>query len=98
MAHVLVVEATFYQDIAEQLLKGALAELYHAKATHERVSVPGCLEIPAAVAMGISTRKYDGVVVLGCVIRGETSHYDIVCTESTRGVNDLAIKERLAVG
>ena len=71
-----------------------------AGATHDRVSVPGVLEIPAALAMAVETRgdSYDGYVLLGCVIRGETSHYDIVAEQSARAVMDLATRHALAVG
>lgn len=98
MSHVLVLEARFYADLAEQLLKGALPELYAQHITHERISVPGCFELPAALAMGVASRKYDGFVVLGCVIRGETSHYDVVCAETARGLNHIAIAEKIALG
>src|SRR5689334_7588609 len=80
---VLVVEARFYEDIADMLLKGATRELEKAGTAFDRISVPGSLEIPPAIAIAVEAaerrgRPYDGVVALGCVIRGETSHYDIV--------------------
>ena len=84
--HLLIVEARFYADIADELLKGAIQALDEAGATHERVSVPGAFEIPAAIAMTIEAqrvspphRSFDGYLALGCVIRGETTHYDYVC-------------------
>ena len=101
--HLLIVEARFYEDIADELLSGAVAALEGAGATFDRVSVPGALEIPAAIAMAIYAEEdggteYDGFVALGCVIRGETSHYDIVAGESARALMDLAIEECVAIG
>lgn len=103
MPHLLILEARFYEDIADELYKGAAAALTRAGATHDRVSVPGAFELPAALAMALEAMEqgavhYDGFVVLGCVIRGETSHYDIVAGESARALMDLAVDEALAVG
>ena len=103
--HLLIVEARFYEDIADQLAEGAIAELDKAGATYERLAVPGALEIPAAIRLAIKAmelvgarRRYDGYVALGCVIRGETSHYDYVCGESARKLQDLAFDRQLAIG
>ncbi len=109
--HVLVVEARFYEDIGDEMRRGAIAALEAAGATHESITVPGALEIPAAIRYAVEAgagssgdgisgegRPIDGYVVLGCVIRGETSHYDIVCGECSRGVMDLAQEFTLAVG
>jgi 6,7-dimethyl-8-ribityllumazine synthase len=97
--HILILEARFYADIADELARGAVAVLDRAGATHTRIGVPGALELPAAMAMAVAgSRRYDGYVVLGCVIRGETSHYDIVAGEAARGVMRLAVEQRLAVG
>ena len=96
--HILVVEARFYDDLADELLRGAAAALEKAGATFDKVTVPGALEIPAAVAMAADTRRYDGYVALGCVIRGETTHYDTVANESARGLMDLSVVHRLAIG
>lgn len=103
--HILIVEARFYQDIADELVKGASAVLQEAGVTFERLAVPGALEIPAAVRMAIRAmhfhphrKRFDGYVALGCVIRGETTHYDHVCRESTRGLQDLALQFTLALG
>ncbi len=103
--HVLIVEARFYEDLADELVKGAVGRLTQADATHDRISVPGAFEIPAAIAMvdraGRSVAgavRYDGYIALGCVIRGETTHYDYVCGESARGLQDLAVREGLAIG
>jgi len=97
--HLLVVEARFYNDISDALLAGAKAAIEKAGATFECVSVPGAFEIAAAIAMAVSSsKKFDGYVALGCVIRGETTHYDTVANESARALMDLAVTHRLAVG
>ncbi len=97
--HFVIVEARFYEDIADELVKGAVATLEAAGATYERHSVPGCFEIPAAIAFGEkSSKEIDGFIALGCVIRGETTHYDYVCSESARGLQDLATGHQLAIG
>ncbi len=103
--HVLIVEARFYADIADELLKGATQALNEAGATHESVSVPGAFEIPAAIAMTIEAQRvspphrgFDGYLALGCVIRGETTHYDYVCGESARALMDLSCQHRIALG
>ena len=103
--HVLIVEARFYADIADELLKGATATLEGAGATHERVSVPGAFEIPGAIAMTIEGqrvspphRSFDGFLALGCVIRGETTHYDYVAGESARALMDLTTQHHIALG
>jgi 6,7-dimethyl-8-ribityllumazine synthase len=97
---ILVIEARFYEDIADELYRGAAAELDSAGAAVERVSVPGVLEIPAALSMALNEdgRRFDGYVALGCVIRGETTHYDIVANESARALMDLTIAHQLALG
>ena len=97
--HVLLVEAPYYAHIAEQLRRGAERALEAAGATHEVVEVPGAFEIPAAIGMvARATRRFDGFVALGCVIRGETTHYDHICAESARGLQDLAVRDGLAIG
>lgn len=101
--HLLIVEARFYADISDELLSGAVAAIENYGATYDRVGVPGCLEIPAAIAMALDAEedggtRYDGFVALGCVIRGETAHFDIVAGESARGLMLLSIDECLAVG
>ncbi len=98
--HLLVVRAPFYQDIIAELTRGAVQALDAAGATYEIIDVPGAFEIPAAIAMAeaSATKSYDGYVALGCVIRGETSHYDYVCGESARGLQELAFRDRLAIG
>ena len=97
--HFLIVEARFYAQLVDAQANSAIAVLQEAGCSYERVSVPGALEIPAAIAMAHSgERHFDGYVALGCVIRGETSHYDTVCNESARGLMDLALAENMAIG
>ena len=97
--HILVVEARFYAHINDELLKGALAALEEAGATHEHIVVPGAFEIPAAIRYAVeAAASYDGYVALGCVIRGETTHYDYVCEQSSRALQDLALAHSLAIG
>lgn len=100
-AHVLVVEGRFYEDIADALWTGAKRVLDGAGVTAERLTVPGALEIPQAVALALAAaagRRYDGVIALGCVIRGETSHYDIVAGESARALMQMAVDHALPLG
>ena len=96
--HLLIVEARFYDEIADLLLAGARRALEHGDATSDRVTVPGALEIPAAIRLALDGADYDGFVALGCVIRGETSHYDIVAGESARGLMDLAVHRGALIG
>ena len=97
--HILLVEAPYYAHIAADLRRGAERALDIAGATHERVSVPGAFEIPAAIAAAArAAPDFDGFVALGCVIRGETTHYDHICAESARGLQDLAVRDGLAIG
>ncbi len=99
--NVLIVEARFYDDIADALVDGATAALDAAGASYERLRVPGAFEIPAAIgfaARGPGAAGYDGFIGLGCVIRGQTTHYDYVCRESARGMQDLAVREHVALG
>jgi 6,7-dimethyl-8-ribityllumazine synthase len=101
--HMLIVESRFYDGISDELLNGAKRVLDNAGARYDRVTVPGTLEIPTAIgiAMDASRRRrapYDGVVALGCVIRGETHHFEIVANESARALMDLSVRERLPVG
>ena len=97
---ILILDARFYGDIADQLVAGAAAALDAASVEvgHERISVPGAFELPAALAMAIPTGRYDGFVALGCVIRGETSHYDHVCAASAHGLATLAARHGIALG
>lgn len=103
--HILIVEARFYSEIADEMVRGAVAELQAVGATHERIEVPGAFEIPTAIGIAVRSlglfagrERFDGYVALGCVIRGETSHYDYVCVESARKLQDLACDHSLALG
>ncbi len=102
--HILIVEARYYEDIADALLLGAEQAFSEAGATFERLAVPGAFEIPAAISRAIEARRadrgarYDGYLALGCVIRGETSHYDYICAESARKLQDLACDRGAALG
>lgn len=95
---VLIVVAPFYRAIADALVAGATAALDAAGCRHEVIEVPGALEIPTAIRLASRARAFDGYVALGCVIRGETSHYDYVCGESARGLMDLSIQKHLPIG
>jgi 6,7-dimethyl-8-ribityllumazine synthase len=103
--HVLIVEARFYEDIADELVRGAIAAFEAEDCSFQRVPVPGAFEIPTAIhyalrAMDVvgGRRRFDAYVALGCVIRGETTHYDYVCQESARGLAELARNYSLALG
>ncbi|WP_394761080.1 6,7-dimethyl-8-ribityllumazine synthase [Phenylobacterium sp.] len=102
---ILIVEARFYSDLADELLKGAVDALEAFGAAYEVVTVPGALEIPGAIALAeegghrpAGATPYDGYVALGTVIRGETYHFEIVANESARGLMDLTIGKRLCIG
>jgi 6,7-dimethyl-8-ribityllumazine synthase len=99
-ARILIVESRYYADVADALLEGAKREIVKNGAKVDSIVVPGAFEIPGAIAMaaGKKGRRYDGYVALGCVIRGETTHYDYVCGESARGLMDLAVQQKLAIG
>jgi 6,7-dimethyl-8-ribityllumazine synthase len=93
--HILIVEARFYEELADDLVRGAIAALQEAGATFDRLDVPGVFEVPAAVHMAASLAGdapagvYDGFIALGCVIRGETDHYDHICREASRALMDV---------
>lgn len=97
MTHILIVEARFYDAIADAALEGATAALKAAGATYEVLTVPGALEIPAAIAYADGTGSYDGFVALGCVIRGETYHFEVVAGESARALMALTL-DGIAIG
>ncbi|MBU0585823.1 MAG: 6,7-dimethyl-8-ribityllumazine synthase [Alphaproteobacteria bacterium] len=102
-AHILIIEARFYDDLADALLEGAKAALDEAKATYDVVTVPGALEIPAVISFALDGaanggKTYDGYVALGTVVRGDTYHFEIVANESSRALMDLAVNEALAIG
>lgn len=98
MPHILIIDSRFYENIADELVAGAVQVLKRRKATYDRISVPGAFEIPASISFAIKSGGFDGYIALGCVIRGETTHYDYVCQESARGLNQLAIKHNAAIG
>ncbi len=104
---ILIIEGRFYEAISDELMAGAVAELEASGATYDRVTVPGALEIPQVIAQAVSaglipdnaaSARYSGVVALGCVIRGETSHYDIVCNNANHWMMELAIGHNIPVG
>jgi 6,7-dimethyl-8-ribityllumazine synthase len=104
---ILIIEARFHEHIAEELADGAIAELEAAGATYDRVAVPGALEIPQALAHAVAaglipasgpSGRYSGAVALGCVIRGETSHFDIVCRNANHWLMEVAIRVNVPVG
>jgi 6,7-dimethyl-8-ribityllumazine synthase len=99
----LIVEARFYDEISDALLRGARGVLDDAGVEYDSISVPGSLEVPAAIALAVEAarsrrRPYDGVVALGCVIRGETYHFELVSNESARGLTQLAVNLQIAIG
>ncbi|WP_127597164.1 6,7-dimethyl-8-ribityllumazine synthase [Nitratireductor alexandrii] len=101
--HLLIVEARFYDQISDALLEGAKAACEEAGASYDVVTVPGALEVPAVIAFALDGAEeggtdYDGFVALGCVIRGETYHFDIVANESSRALTGLAVEESIAIG
>src|SRR5258708_3902903 len=97
--HASVGAAPYYTHIADKLRKGVERALTAVGATHEIISVPGAFEIPAAIGLvAQASDRFDGFVALGCVIRGETTHYDHICAESARGLQDLAVRDGLAIG
>jgi len=100
---ILIVEARYYQHIADALLAGARRVLDEAGATHDTLTVPGALEVPAAIVIALEAARgkrapYDGVVALGCVIQGETYHFDLVSNESARGLMEIAIDQQMPLG
>jgi 6,7-dimethyl-8-ribityllumazine synthase len=102
--NIMIVEAPYYRHIASELMRGAVAALEAAGARYQTFTVPGAFEIPAAIRLAMlagerdSLYRFDGYVALGCVIRGETTHYDYVCQESARGLQTLALEHAVAIG
>jgi len=102
-ARILLVEARYYDDIADFLLAGAMKVLNKAGAEVERITVPGSLEIPSAIVIAVDAAKqkglaYEGVVALGCVIRGDTIHFEIVSQLSAQGLLELSVARGLPIG
>ncbi len=110
MTRILIVSARFYEDIASELESGAVSALQEAEVEFDLITVPGAFEIPGAIGFSLPDKNpdknngdkrsayYDGFVALGCVIRGETTHYDYVCAESARGLMDLSVQKNCAIG
>jgi 6,7-dimethyl-8-ribityllumazine synthase len=103
--HIMIVEGRFYNDVGDLLLQGAKTILEQAGVTCDVHTVPGALEIPAAILYAVKSlnfdavrRRYDGYVALGCVLKGQTRHDELVGNESLRGLQDLALKHTLAIG
>jgi 6,7-dimethyl-8-ribityllumazine synthase len=103
--NIMIALSRYYEDVASELLAGTLGVLEEAGATHELYEIPGAFEIPASIAIAMQSpefsggrRRLDGYIALGCVIRGETTHYDYVCGETARGLQDLAVRHCLALG
>ena len=97
MAHILIVEARFYDHLNDMLLAGARAAIDKAGHSHETITVPGALEIPGAIALADASQAYDAFVAIGVVIRGETYHFEIVAGESARGIMALTM-DGMAIG
>jgi 6,7-dimethyl-8-ribityllumazine synthase len=103
--YLLIIDSRFYEDIADELVKGAIAAIEAGQASYTRVSVPGAFEVPAAVRFAVRSmelvggrRRYDGYVLLGCVIRGETDHYEHIGRETIRAIGEITVQYSLAVG
>jgi len=103
--HIMIVESRYYEEIAEELISSVITEIKNAGATFEQFEVPGAFEIPAAIKFAVRSmdlepagKGFDGYIALGCVIRGETTHYDYVCKESARALQGLAVEFALALG
>lgn len=97
MAHILIVEARFYDHLNDLLIEGAKAAIEAAGHTHDVVTVPGALEVPGAIALADVSETYDAYVALGVIIRGETYHFEVVSNESARGIMALTL-EGLPIG
>lgn len=95
---VLIATSRYYEDISCELEAGTMEVLEAAGVKTEMIEVPGAFEVPGVIAMAADSARFDGYVALGCVVRGETSHYDYVCGESARGLMTLAVERRLAIG
>ncbi len=102
-ARILLIESRFHEELADELAAGALAQLESARVKFEPIAVPGALEVPIAAVIALDAavqagKPFDGIVALGCVIRGETAHFDIVAQESARALMDIAVTRRIALG
>ncbi len=107
-SHILIIEARFYQDIADQMVAGAAAVLEAHGCTYERIAVPGALEISQVLSGAIEAgrfepfleegKSFDGVIAIGCVVRGETYHFEIVCNNANHWLMEVASMEGVPVG
>lgn len=95
---ILIATSRYYEHITRELEAGVAETLEGEDVTAEIIEVPGAFEVPGIIGMAADSGRYDGYIALGCVIRGETSHYDYVCGESARGLMHLAVERRLAIG
>ena len=101
---ILIVEGHFYKDIADQLAEGMIAEIQNAGFLYERISVPGVFEVPAAISMAVNRplatdkKSYVGYIASGCVIKGETDHYNYICQEVTRGIMKIGLDYGVPIG
>ncbi len=98
MNKILIVEARFYQDIAEELMSGAMTVVADRNFSVEKIEVPGVFEVPSAVAKAWASGNYLGVITLGCVIRGATDHYDHICREVSRALMDFTVNNHMPHG
>ena len=104
--HIAIIEARYYEGIADLLYSGvedflkdtSLEANYQDKITYDRITIGGAFELPLAMKLLIETGKYDGIIALGCVIRGETTHYDYVCNEASRGLAKLSVDYTMPLG
>ena len=95
---ILIVEARFYADIADMMFNAAADVLREGKVEFDRIAVPGSFELAPAIALAADSGKYDGFIALGCVIKGETNHFDLVCNEAARAIQNLSVDSRLPIG
>ena len=98
MKKILIINANFYPQISEMLVSGATEEIKKSNFNYDIIEVSGALEIPTVISIAKDTNIYEGFVAIGCVIRGETTHYDYVCQISANSLNDLAVNHKLAIG
>jgi len=94
----LIVIANYYEDISSELLKGAIAELEKEKIAYHKITVPGAFDIPAVISFACDSSTYDGYIALGCIVKGETIHHEVIANESARALTDLAVNMNLAIG
>ncbi len=98
MTKVLIVEARFYADLADTMFEAAKSVLDKSSVKFDRISVPGSFELAPAIALASHSNKYDGYIALGCVIKGETNHFELVCNETARAIQNLSVERHLPIG